>query len=362
MLRSDPVNPDVRLEKEAKSLAKYGHSVTVLGWDRSINCSKFECKDGYTICRLRLKAPYGKISLVPSLFLWNLYIIYFLSIKKHDAIHACNLDTLIPALIIGKFRRKKIIYDIFDFYGPMLPKSTPDLLRNLISVIESSLLRFPDCVILVDESRLKQLTSNKFKKMEFILNTPELVYLNTQNNENKKFIIFYGGVLLESRGLKQVIEISRKISNIELVIAGYGAYEKSLLPLFSLYDNIKFLGKLPHDKVIENTYKADLLFALYNPTIPNNKFASPNKLFEAMMCSKPILVNKGTSMAKIVEEEKCGLVVDYFDNLELQEAILYLMENEHLRVSFGNNGRCAYEKKYNWKIMEQKLVSLYSTL
>lgn len=34
MLRSNPIDPDVRLEKEAISLVDAGHSVTLLGWQR----------------------------------------------------------------------------------------------------------------------------------------------------------------------------------------------------------------------------------------------------------------------------------------------------------------------------------------
>jgi len=34
------------------------------------------------------------------------------------------------------------------------------------------------------------------------------------------------------------------------------------------------------------------------------------KLFEAMMCSKPILVSKGTAMAELVDRENCGPAVD----------------------------------------------------
>jgi glycosyltransferase involved in cell wall biosynthesis len=120
------------------------------------------------------------------------------------------------------------------------------------------------------------------------------------------------------------------------------------------------LGRIPYNEVIERTMKADLLFAFYDPAVPNNRYASPNKLFEAMMCGKPILVSEGTAMADIVRQEKCGIVVPYKDLQAIKKAIISLQHNPGLALSLGNNGRKAYELRYNWKIMESRLLDLYN--
>jgi len=123
---------------------------------------------------------------------------------------------------------------------------------------------------------------------------------------------------------------------------------------------IEFLSWLPYDEVIRYTRNADILFALYNPNIPNNRYASPNKLFEAMMCSKPIIVSDGSSMADIVRKENCGLVVPYGNVEAIKHAILTLKDNPELCTQLGRNGRGAYEEKYSWKIMEERLLAAYS--
>lgn len=105
--------------------------------------------------------------------------------------------------------------------------------------------------------------------------------------------------------------------------------------------------------------KEDVLFATYDPIYPTNRYASPNKLFEAMMCHKPIIVNDGTSMADIVRRENCGIVVPYGDVNELKNAILKLKNNPQLYGRLGVNGRNAYDTKYSWKIMEQRLLDVY---
>ena len=81
-----------------------------------------------------------------------------------------------------------------------------------------------------------------------------------------------------------------------------------------------------------------MTFALYDPKVPNHKYASPNKLFEAMMCEKPILTNYGTIMAQIVEKENCGVLADYESIKDIRNAIIKLKNDPGLRKSLGENG------------------------
>jgi glycosyltransferase involved in cell wall biosynthesis len=108
--------------------------------------------------------------------------------------------------------------------------------------------------------------------------------------------------------------------------------------------------------------ESDVLFAIYDPIVQNNKYSSPNKLFEAMMCQKPIIVNSGTSMDRIVQGEKCGIVIESLTPSAFREAILRLKEDAQLRETLGKNGRAAYDERYSWSIMEQRLINLHSRL
>ncbi len=80
------------------------------------------------------------------------------------------------------------------------------------------------------------------------------------------------------------------------------------------------------------------------------------------MCGKPILVNQGTSTAQKVREENCGIVVDAHNVAEVRTAIEKLRDNPDLCRQFGLNARKAYVEKYNWAIMEKRLLKLYQEL
>jgi glycosyltransferase involved in cell wall biosynthesis len=360
LVLSNPFKPDPRVYKEAKSLVNNGYDVTVLAWDREGRHPKKEIIDGIKIERIRLKAPYGKITLFVYLFLWGAYEFLFLIKNKWDVVHACDFDTLLPALIVSKLKRKKIIFDIFDFYGKMLPNSL-SMFSYIITKLERFFIGYVNAVIIPDKDRKKEIAYLN-ENIVIIINTPSDIKEKKLKNDNIKFQIFYAGLLARERGLENMIKAIGDLDDVELIIVGFGRDENILIPLFKKSKNVGYIGRLPYEKVLEMTMKSDLLFALYDTKIENNKYASPNKLFEAMMCGKPIIVNEGTTMSKIVKEWKCGLVVPYNDIEKIKETVLKIKNDSNLKTELGKNGRTAYEKEYNWKIMEKRLLKLYTEI
>ena len=81
-----------------------------------------------------------------------------------------------------------------------------------------------------------------------------------------------------------------------------------------------------------------------------------------MMYAKPILVSENSTMAKTVRENNYGTVVNCRDVKEIKEAIIELKNDPGLCKQLGENARKAYDEKYNWQIMEQRLLDLYDKL
>jgi len=351
-----------RVQKEAESLQNSGYSVCILYWDRGSNKSRVEYKNGTKINYFGLKAPYGKLSLLPYLLIWWIYELFFLLRTDSRIIHCCCFDTLIPAIFTKAIQKKKIVYDIFDFYSESLPENIPSLIRNIISNFEKFCIRFVDSVIIVDNSRYVQIKDAKIKNLDIVMNCPNDVVYSTKKSPHKEFIIFYGGMISKTRGLMELINAIRDLDNIKIIIAGMGEDEDLFKEISSKTKNVTYLGWINYEKYIDLTLSSDLIFGFYDPKIPNNRLASPNKLFEAMMCSTPIIVNKETSMAEIVKQDKCGVVVPYSDCNSLKRSIIKLKENQELCLKMGESGRKAFEKEYNWKIMESRLLNVYKSI
>ena len=358
--------PDTRLKKEAEALAQKNIDVEVIVWERAWPFPRND--EQYAVRSLPTKnAPFGKLSALLFLPVWWLFVCRYLIVSEYEAIHAVNFDTFALALLIGKCRRKKVIYDVFDFYADMLvlPALTGPA-RNLITKADRYLMRFADGIIIADESRTEQIKRNLSNTVIAVTNSPKRELCDEVSLPKKKleaFTLFVGGGVSLDRGVDTLIAAVQHLDNVELVIKGYrgsATFAERLREMCAGVTNVSLdIGGVPHEAIIAQTLVADLVVALYDPRIPNNRYASPNKLFEAMMCAKPVLVSEDTSMATIVRNENCGLVVPFGDVAGIREAIINLKSNSSLWATLSENGRRAYDTKYDWQLMESRLVGLY---
>jgi len=72
-----------------------------------------------------------------------------------------------------------------------------------------------------------------------------------------------------------------------------------------------------------------------------------------------MITNIETTMAPIVREEDCGCLVPFGDIRALRETVLCLRDHPDVRDRLGQNGYAAFKKKYNWRLMEERLDGLY---
>jgi glycosyltransferase involved in cell wall biosynthesis len=350
--------------KTAQVLSSHGHNVVLLGWDRECKYPKVSREEHYEARRIRFRAPFGP-KVLAFLPIWWLFEFLWLIRHKWDIVQAIDLDTVMPALIAAKMKRKKVIYEIADIYYELT--RLPAWLTKTCMQIDKLFLRFADGVILANEGIVKELNGIPNANLIVVYNSPPELsrQIAATAQRSEEFIVFYSGTLQSGRrlNLDKIVRAVRGIDGIKLIIAGYGDLARQITRWANeSKDKVQFVGRIDYNEVLEKTMTAGLLIALYDPVLPINRLASPNKLFEAMMCGKPIIVNKDTVMANIVEKENCGLVVDGNNVEEIKKVIVKLKEDAELRRILGANGRKAYEQRYSWQVMEQRLLSLYSSI
>lgn len=367
LIRGRAIDPAVN--KLAESLADNGHIVNLLVWDRKNNLINKK-NTNYEISTFSLNAPYDKYQALFFIPFWMIYQFIFLIRDHSDVIHPCDLDTLLPAVLVKTIGGKKLCYTIYDFYANNLPDGSLAqfrmYLRACVAFLEKFLIRFTDALFLVDESRYEEISGAKVKDLYYIYNSPPDIttpfsdqMINITKNE---LVIFYAGIISRSRGIHDMINAVDGLEGVKLILAGNVRDIDILSELDKKY-NISYLGWLPsYENVISYTIKSDILFRFSDPIIPKTKYESPNKLFESMMCQKPIIVSDNSSMADIVRKENCGLVVPYGDVEGIRSAIISLRDDKQLYDKLSRNGRKAYDDKYSWSIMEQRLVKAYRNL
>jgi glycosyltransferase involved in cell wall biosynthesis len=148
-----------------------------------------------------------------------------------------------------------------------------------------------------------------------------------------------------------------------LDLGGYGRDERIICDRAMRLNNVRFHGRLPYDKVIDIYARANVILATYDPSIPNHRFSSANKLFEAMMLGKAIVVARDTGMDQVVEAHCLGRVVQYGDSAELREALTeFASWSPEAWGKFSAHVRAVYSDVFSWSLMKSRLQVLYSTL
>jgi len=369
-IRSNPVDPDSRVEKEASSLIKAGHEVEIVAWDRS---TKYRIKESWItlesgkvkIYRFGIPASFGggiRKNLHPLLlFQIKLYKWLCKNKNQYEVIHACDFDTAFISSIVARQLRKKFVYDIFDYYVDAF--GVPPNLKKYIERLDHKVINSAEAVIICTEKRKEQIKGTNPKYLAVIHNTPSNIInaADKINLDKTKIKIVYVGILGSGRFIKEIAEIVKENPKYEFHIGGFGAYEEYFECMSNKHTNIKYYGKLPYKKTLELESNCDIITAIYDPIIANHKYAAPNKFYESLMLGKPVIMAKNTGMDEVVSINDVGEVIEY-DIKSLEDAIEKLVSRKNEWPNISLKMKKLYNREYSWEEMERRLLELYEDI
>jgi len=366
VIRGNLLDRETRATKIIHSASSNGYQVTLIDWDRGGTTPRSEKKEAgssFQEITFRFPAPWGKIILIFLPFWWSFILIQLLK-SKWDIVHAIQVISLPPAILAGILKNKPVIYDMLDTYEDSIP--LPKWIRDLCIRIDKILMSMTSCVILADLAQIEEVNGIPNRNVYAIYDSPyTLKNINYQRRKNDVFTLFFAGLLSSEKklNLDKIFLAIDRINDIKVIIAGYGNLVDEIVEWSNKIPNkIGYIGEIPHSEVLERSIQADLLFVLRDPSVLVNKYICGSKILEALMCSTPLLVSKGTSTANLVTQEKCGIVVDPNNIDEIVTAILKIKNDENLREFFRLNAQNAYNERYSWIIMESRLLKIYNSL
>src|SRR5579864_2662643 len=115
MLLTNAYDPDPRVRQEALALIGMGCRVRLLAWDRDSKAPAVECPEGIEIERFFLPSKHGRGTTQAFFYAW----LYVKMLRRgwrtrFDVIHCHDLDTLPVGFVLGKLKRKPIVYDAHE--------------------------------------------------------------------------------------------------------------------------------------------------------------------------------------------------------------------------------------------------------
>jgi glycosyltransferase involved in cell wall biosynthesis len=231
--------------------------------------------------------------LTPALFMFSFQFMLRRQ-KQIDVIHAHGLNAAFIAKFIGKFFNKKVVTTVHAVYSAGSVMSnlfkwtfiSSDVILALSEKSKQELMKLgiPETKIKISRQWVDQ---NKFK----LCNRNHLK-MKKEKQLNQKFVILFVGRLIEAKGVKILLEVASRMSenmNVAFFFLGSGPLDAAIKKAASTNPNVKFLGKVNDDDLVNYYNAADILAV---PSTQNE--GAPRVVMEALSCGLPVLAsNKG---------------------------------------------------------------------
>jgi len=165
---------------------------------------------------------------------------------------------------------------------------------------------------------------------------------------------FKGGVLLLKAWKKWMNE--NKITDVELFYGGPNTSIEKINRIIqqNLNDlNIKFLGPLKKNEVIENIKKTNVII------VPSYAEGLPNVAMEAFSIGRPVIGSNVGGIPELVEHKKTGYLFPPGNTDELVKALEFFCTNKEKINIFGAQARKKVETEFNASNFIKSYLKIY---
>ena len=386
--------PDIRVEKEARTLLKVGHEVFLLSL-RKEDLSDEEVVDGIKVIRHQLPRKRPLPIRAWNYFRLQLFFIHPLwtrvvedTIKKYqiEALHVHDLPSVTVGLNVARKFNLPLVADLHENYPEDVRVSPMTWKGNLVKPITIKLWKQTEkyCVrqanriiTVVDEAKEHYVHDYGVspQKVTVVMNAEDLDYfcsLPVKEEIVSKYqpyvTIAYIGGFGHHRGIQTTIsampKIMLEIPRSKLLLIGSGNNEDELRQLArkeGVEEAVEFVGWQPFT-LVPSYIAASQVCLVPHIASGFTDTTVPHKIFQYMAMGKPVITSSAKPLARIIKETGAGIVYPSGDAATLAETVIRIYQDEELAAKLRQAAKIAVTTKYNWQREEEKLITLYQDL
>lgn len=357
----DNFTPDLgaasfRFESIVKELANKGNQINIIAsYPNRIDLVNFEEFKYKNIQVTRVNKRKLKENIIQRAF--NYFNFFYEAIKvgikiskDSDLIIATSPQLLVgvAGAIISKVNKKKFLLDIRDLWPDIvldmgvMKKYNPIYL--FLKLLEKFMYKQSDYLV-YNSPGFKEYLESKYpkEKMTLITNGIDDYILDYFRNKEikiekkEKYKILYAGNLGIAQDIKILVDLAKKIENVEIILIGKGSQEKVILEKINdlKVENVKLISSIPRKELLKLYEAVDILF-LQLKDIRMFEKTIPSKIFEYLATQKPIIYGVEGIAKKILKEEfnrKYYFKANDLESLEkvLDETIRDIEDNKYIK-------------------------------
>ena len=293
----------------------------------------------------------------PSVFLW--FVVWTLNFSKKIPVYYILRDIFPDWLITLRVVKNPIIiwllrllsnpqYNVSDIIGVETFENVLYLKKKLINNNRIELLFNWPNIVLTSKNKLDTVVKNNFSKL-----------VKSNNQKNIKNFIYLGNSSIAHDYESMIVFLNSNIidNNSEFNVHIYGKNNK-LNKLHNTNFKQTFWGLVPEYNIPFILSKVDCgIVSLNRNSITHN---IPGKFISYIQFGLPIICFSSieSSLAKIILEYKCGVVIDLNQNFENNIKILshFLNKLDENKMKFSKNSLKLFNEKFDIKFVVDQII------
>tara|TARA_R110001599_G_scaffold2925_1_gene16435 strand:- start:9747 stop:10844 length:1098 start_codon:yes stop_codon:yes gene_type:complete len=346
--------PDyVRVKKNLELLSQNGYQVIYVGCMRGGQEKRqppFIKNVVYEVLKLDLPHGGSKSAFKTLIFLLKAALL----VKKYqpDIVVGVNEES---CLFLKLFTpRQKYLVELYDSLA-FRCRSSQSLKGRLLKLISSYVINGSSGLIEVSEERLKlhPIISN----CTVVPNTPDTLPDSKKTQKSLNPYIFVSGSFNDKiNGIEELLTAVKNLNGrVHIKVAGRpsGNFVRNT---FITDKHVDFLGYVSKEEAAELAANSLSMFAFYKPISEIYRLASPNKVFDAMCCACPILMNTDCMASSFPIEGGFGLGCRYDDTVKLTHNIELLLSGEFKLNKQAVINR--FTSEFSWNKLSHKYLEV----
>lgn len=354
---------DQRVSRSCSLLFEMGYEVWLIG--RLLPHSPPLPSHPWKMHRMHLLFRRGAMFYAEFNFRLFLYLIF----HPADLLLANDLDTLLPNYLIHVLRKTPLVYDSHEFFTETPEVIHRPLVRGVWLTIERNILPHLEMMITVNQS-LAEIFHHKYRiHAVAVRNVPVIRRIDEKIDRaslglsaEKDILILQGSGINIHRGAEELVASLKFLDNVLLFIVGGGDVIPKLKIMaknLRVEDKIEFFNRMPAEELRKFTMVADIGLSIDKDICPNYHFSLPNKLFDYIHASLPILASPLPEIRKIIEHYQVGRII-HSHQPEILAHDIQDMLNDKDALAFYRHNCLKAKEELNWEKEKQILIPIYA--
>lgn len=365
VIRMSPPEATQAVPRAARTLRSMGYDVTILSFTSRADAAAPDFLDGMPVVwHAYPYKPGDAASFARAWVSWWRFVFAHLRGNEYDLVQASNLESMVPCVGARQFGRFPLVFDIRDLWGMSVGESHRNIAR-VMRWFERWAARRSDGMVLAPAPL--DLMADYFGPsaaervpIAQVINVPavDLAGGFTPLPEGP-FRLNYSGHISYRRNAGAIIEFAKANPDVQVDVVG-SVPDERLAAEFASVPNIACHGRVSLERAMELMAEAHLVALMYDVSTPIAVVSTPNKMFEALMLSRPYVACTGGFPAEVAEQQRVGWAIPYDDADALSDLVRRLKEDPQQVAEAARRARELYEDRFEWVDQERNLTDLYN--